>query len=70
MKIQLIETKESDGDWYKVYVNGNVKSCICKNSKIRTEEESLKRAEEIFQFYYENDGKDKVIKEFESIPAE
>ena len=65
MKVTLIETKECDGDWYKVLVDDMTKACLKKNGT-RPPEETLKRAEEIFQFYYENNGKDKILKEFET----
>jgi len=63
MKIQLIKTKEPDGDWYKIQINGFTKACI----HIRKDEEAaaLDRANEIYDFYKKNRGQYKVIKEEE-----
>ena len=60
MKIQLIKTKELDGDWYKIRINGFTKTCI---HIIKGEEAAaLDRANEIYDFYKENRGQYKVIK--------
>ena len=60
MKIELIKTKESDGNWYKVYVDDWPKACIkIFNGR---EDESLKRAIEIYDFLIENKGDKQIIK--------
>jgi hypothetical protein len=61
MKIKLIQTKESDGNWYKIYADADCKACF----KIYEGEEikSFKRAMEVFDFLLENKGGVKVIKE-------
>jgi hypothetical protein len=63
MKIELVKTKESDGDWLKVYVDGNIKSC----TKIYAgeEEKNLARAMEIYEWFVENHEGYKVIKSTE-----
>ena len=67
MKIQIIETKESDGDWIKVLVDGLTESCIgFGGSKLRTRDEAVVRANEIAAFIFENGGTHKVLKELES----
>lgn len=63
MKIQLIETMESDGNWLKVKVDNLTKACICVD--LRSREEALEKAEKIYQFYVNNNGMDKIIKEVE-----
>jgi hypothetical protein len=63
MKIEIIKTKESDGDWFKVIVDNRTEACVNINN--RTEEEALKRAFEIFDFIAENKGKQQVIKSVE-----
>lgn len=60
MEIKLLQSSESDGDWYKVFAGDKCKACIC----IRTGEEdkALQSAFRIFNFYVENKGYDKLIK--------
>lgn len=62
MKIQLIQTAESDGNWLKVKVDSSTKACISISRGI---EEAMSRAKQIFDFYVENKGQDKVIEEVE-----
>lgn len=59
MEIKLIQTVESDGNWYKVYVGEQIKACV----KIYPDKEgeAFNRAKEIFDFYVENKGEEKVI---------
>ena len=60
MKLQLIKTKETDGDWYKILVDDRVKAVVnAKNDK------SLDRAFEIYEFITENKGEFQIIKEEE-----
>lgn len=63
MLIELIKTKESDGDWFKIRVDGHTKTCL--GIRGEKEVETAKRAEEIFNFYVENKGNDQIIKSFE-----
>lgn len=58
-KIELIKTRESDGDWYKVYVDGECKACC--GMQYVLEEKALARAEEIFNFLVENKGNNRQI---------
>jgi len=60
MKIELIKTKESDGNWYKVYVDDWPQSCI--KILIGREDEALERATEIYDFLIENKGDKQIIK--------
>ena len=67
MKVQIIETKESDGDWIKVLVDDVPTAYIgFGGSKLRTREDALTRANEIAAFCFENGGTQKVLKELES----
>jgi hypothetical protein len=61
MKIELVKTKESDGNWYKIRVDGLTKACV----SIHEEEKDLKRATEIYDFLVETKGSFQVIKETE-----
>jgi hypothetical protein len=61
MKIKLIQTKESDGNWYKIYTDDTCQSCVKINEG--DEDKSLLRATEIFDFLQENKGRSKLIKE-------
>jgi hypothetical protein len=61
MKIELVKTKEADGDWFKIKINGSTEACIGFGKYI-TEEVALKRAEEIYDFWIQNKGKEEVIK--------
>ena len=60
MTIELIQTKESDGDWYKVKLDGNFKACV----KIYPDDngKALERATAIYDFIKESKGDFKVIK--------
>ena len=60
MKLQLIKTKETDGDWFKILVDGRCKAVT--NAKT---ENSLERAVEIYTFIKENKGEYQIIKEEE-----
>lgn len=60
MKIELIQTKEPDGDWYKIRIDDSTQQCISINPG--KEEEALKRANDIYDFYKECKGKFKTIK--------
>ena len=62
MKIQLIKTKESDGNWYKVVVDGLTKACIGIREN---EDKALARAMEIYDFCVKNEGVIEIIKETE-----
>ena len=67
MKEQIIETKESDGDWIKVLVDDKTEACIgFGDTKLRTREDAIERAGEIAVFCLENKGTQKVLKELES----
>ena len=46
MKIELIKTKERDGEWYKVYVDGICEKCY--GFKHIPEEEAKLKAEAYF----------------------
>ena len=58
MKLQLIKTKETDGDWYKVLVDGKCKAVTNAKS-----EDGLERANEIFMFIRDNKGELQIIRE-------
>lgn len=60
MKLQLIKTKETDGDWFKILVDGRCKAVT--NAKT---DNALSRATEIFDFIKENKGEFQIIKEEE-----
>jgi len=62
MKIELIKTKESDGDWYKICFDGTCRACFGYGTGKRSEEEALERATEVYNFYKENKGIIQVIK--------
>ena len=64
MKIQIIESAESDGNWYKVYLDGNLQSCHKKDTTYRSNEDALHEAERVFNFILENGANQKVIKEY------
>jgi len=66
MKLQIIETKDSDGDWFKIRLNGETIKWI-SISRFATREEALKRTDEMAMFIWENNGDEKVIKELEAI---
>jgi len=66
MKLQIIETKDSDGDWFKIRLNGEIIKYI-SISRFATREEALKRVDEMAMFIWENNGDEKVIKELEAI---
>jgi hypothetical protein len=63
MKIDIIMTKESDGNWYKVRIDEKVKSCIRIDNK--EEGEAYKRATEIYEFYVQAQGEHQIIREKE-----
>ena len=58
MKLQLIKTKETDGDWYKVLVDGK-----CKGITNAKSDNALERATEIYDFLKENKGECQIIRE-------
>ena len=67
MKVTIVETKESDGDWIKVLVDGAPNTCIGFGGlRSRTRDEALARANEIAVFCFENGGTQKILKELES----
>ena len=67
MKVTIVETKESDGDWIKVLVDDKSISCIGYGpSKWHSREQALARANEIAAFCFENGGTQKILKELES----
>ena len=66
MKLQIIETRETDGDWFKIRLNGEIIKWI-SISRFATREEALKRTDEMAMFIWENNGDEKVIKEMEVI---
>jgi hypothetical protein len=63
MKIDIIKTCESDGNWYKVRIDGSTKACIRIDNK--PEGEALAKATEIYDFYVNNEGEFQVVKEVE-----
>lgn len=63
MKVQIVETKESDGDWIRIKIDDSTKA-ILKLNGTKSREEVLARAEEIAQFFWENGSPEKVLKEF------
>ena len=60
MKLQLIKTKEADGDWLKILVDDRTKAIF--NAK---NDNSLNRATEVYEFIKENKGEFQIIKEEE-----
>jgi len=67
MKVTIIETKESDGDWIKVLIDDKTHTCLGFGfGKSRTRDEALARANEIAVFCFENGGTQKILKELES----
>ena len=60
MKLQLIKTKEADGDWLKILVDNRTKAIF--NAK---NDNSLNRATEVYEFIKENKGEFQIIKEEE-----
>lgn len=67
MKLQIIETIESDGRWLKVKQNGMIKACFKFGKDARPREEAMQMAEEVFQFIHENGDQEKVVKEYDSM---
>ncbi len=70
MKVQIIETVEADGNWYKVKKDDIVIACLRKDVDFRTNGEALKRANEIAHFVWENGGTEKIILEYETEVSE
>ena len=66
MKLQIIETKDSDGDWFKIRLNGETVKFI-SISRFKSRDEALARTNEMALFIWENNGDEKVIKEMEVI---
>ena len=66
MKLQIIETKDSDGDWFKIRLNGETVKFI-SISRFKSRDEALARTNEMAMFIWENNGDEKVIKEMEVI---
>ncbi len=62
MKLEIIKTKETDGDWLKVFCDDNCKACLKLGTTSRTDEETMNRALEIYDFLKENKGTAQVIK--------
>jgi len=68
MKLQIIETKDSDGDWFKIKVDGTtVKYIGFGESRVMNREQALKRAKEMASWIWENGVDGKVIEELEAI---
>ncbi len=68
MKLQIVETKESDGNWIKVYLNGECKACYrLGETASRSRDEAVAEAEEMFQFILENGDNKKILKEYETV---
>ena len=65
MKVQIIETAESDGNWYKVCLNGFCQVAFKKDRIDRSNEDALHEAERVFNFILEHGKNEKVIKEIE-----
>ncbi len=65
-KIQLIETIDSTGPYFKV-TDGTDSKYVCykTDGTSRSRDEALATAKEIFQFWYENNSTNKIIMEFE-----
>jgi hypothetical protein len=64
MKVTIVETKESDGDWIKVFVDEKPYACIgFGEGRIKTREQAFTRANEIAVFCFENGGTQKILKE-------
>jgi hypothetical protein len=61
MEIKIVKTKEADGDWFKVKVDESTIACL-EFGKYCKEEDALKRAEEIYDFWVQNKGREEVIK--------
>jgi hypothetical protein len=59
MTIELIKTKETDGDWYKILVDGCTKAVVGIHDD---EQKALKRITEIYDFMIANKGEKQVIK--------
>jgi len=66
MKVQIIETKESDGDWIKVKVDESTVSCLGFGEGKGTRDQALARANEIAVFCFENGGTQKILEELET----
>jgi len=66
MKLQIIETKDSDGNWFKIRLNGEIIKWI-SISRFKSRDEALARTNEMAMFIWENNGDEKVIKELEAI---
>ena len=67
MKVTIVETKESDGDWIKVKVDEVYVSCIgFGGTRLHSRDQALARANEIAVFCFENGGTQKILKELES----
>ena len=66
MKLQIVETRESDGNWYKVKQDDRVVACFKKDIEGRTNEQSFARAQEIARFIWENGSTEKILLEYET----
>ena len=70
MKVQIKESIESDGHWLKVYKDNLCKACFKLDESYRTNDETMKKAEEIFHFIIENGDSERIIKEYETKVSE
>ena len=70
MKVQIIETVEADGNWYKVKKDDVIIACMKKDVGYRTNDETFKRVNEIARFVWENNGTEKIVLEYETKVSE
>ena len=70
MKVQIIQTCEVDGSWYKVKKDGVTVACMKRDIDWRTNDEAFKRINEIARFIWENNGTEKILLEYETKVSE
>lgn len=70
MKLRIVETKDSTGDW--IYVrrikdDGESEhiTVLGFGNGLRTRDEAIERAREIMGFYMESNGHDRILEEIE-----
>jgi len=70
MKLQIVETKDSTGDW--IYVrrikdDGESEqiTVLGFGNGLRTRDEAIERAREIMGFYMENNGTERILQEID-----
>ncbi|MEN6569040.1 MAG: hypothetical protein ABFC18_03405 [Rikenellaceae bacterium] len=67
MKLQIVETIESDGRWIKVRKDDSTKACFSHSAEgRRTRDEAIAKAQEVFQFILENGDSEVILKEHET----